>query len=176
MRKAIYISTLVLSLFILNPSPARAGFAVSEASGQLKSQSVDTSFDYRVETLKNYLEKYNSPLAEYASKLVEYADTYGLDYRLLAAISGAESTFGKRIPKNSYNAYGWANGNYAFASWDNSIEVVSKALRQKYIEKGAVSISQIAKRYAPPSNTWSNKVKHIMKRIDPLPVSFSIEI
>ena len=90
------------------------------------------------------------------------------------AISGVESTFGKQIPYNSYNAYGWVNGDYSFKSWPDSIQVVSKTLKNNYIDKGAISIARISKIYAPPSKTWGSKVEYFEGKITPLPYSFDI--
>ena len=78
------------------------------------------------------------------------------------------------MPKNSYNAYGWANGNYKFKSWENSIDIVSNTLRDKYLNKGALSIRQIARIYAPPSKTWANNVKFFINKIDPLPLEYTL--
>jgi hypothetical protein len=114
-------------------------------------------------------------LAEYAEELVAASDKYGLDWRLVPAISGVESTFGKHIPKGSYNAYGWANGDYRFKSWEDSIEIVSQTLRTKYIDRGAPSINKIARRYAPPSTTWARNVKFFMYKIEAFPVAFDFE-
>ena len=55
----------------------------------------------------------------------------GLDYRLVPAISGVESTFGKHIPDNSYNAYGWANGNYSLNPGKILLVVVSETLKKR---------------------------------------------
>jgi len=131
-------------------------------------------FDYRVYTLEKFLSQFNSPLTPYSSEFIEQADYYGIDYRLVPAISGVESTFGKRIPADSYNAYGWVNGNYSFKSWPDSIQVVSKTLKNNYIDKGAISIAKIAKIYAPPSTTWGVKVQYFVSKIDALPLSFDI--
>jgi len=136
----------------------------------------EVGFDYRVYNLENYLKSHNSPLAEYSQEFVAYADTYGLDYRLVPAITGVESTFGKRIPRNSYNAYGWANGEYRFTSWEDSISHVSATLRVKYMDKGAESINEIGRRYAPPSKTWAGKVKFFMDKIDPMLVTFDLSV
>jgi hypothetical protein len=130
--------------------------------------------DFRTQILEDYLSSHNSPLAGSASDFIYYADKYNIDWRLVAAIAGVESTFGKQIPINSYNAYGWNNGNYSFKSWAESIEVVSKALRENYYDKGATSIDKIARRYAPPSNTWNWKVKFFMGKIDSFPLGFTI--
>lgn len=147
---------------------------LSDSSATLKNGGGDIGFDYRVENLRNFLKKYDSPLASFAEDFVTYADINGLDYRLVPAISGVESTFGKHIPSNSYNAYGWANGEYSFTSWQDSIAHVSETLKNSYIDKGAPTIAKIAKRYAPPSTTWGNGVKFFIGKIDTLPLNFDI--
>jgi hypothetical protein len=147
---------------------------ISDSSAVLKNSVGESGFDYRTENLRNFLAKFNSPLADYAADFVNYADVNGLDYRLVPAISGVESTFGKFIPYGSYNAYGWANGEYAFTSWEDSIAHVSETLKTAYIDKGAPTIAKIAKRYAPPSTTWGNGVKFFIGKIDSLPLSFDI--
>ena len=174
MRKII---TCILSIIVLTVGGAgtvRGQELTANSSAALKISADQEQFDYRVTKLETFLSKYNSPLVTYSRDFVEHADTYGLDYRLVPAITGVESTFGKRIPHNSYNAYGWANGEYRFTSWEDSIEHVSMTLRTKYIEKGAVSIPQIARRYAPPSSTWGGKVKFFMTKLDSLPLTFDI--
>ena len=65
----------------------------------------EVDFDYRDYTLRKFLEKNSSPLTPYSPDFIKLADYYGLDWRLVPAISGVESTFGKHIPGNSYNAY-----------------------------------------------------------------------
>lgn len=123
--------------------------------------------DPRVTQLSELLNYYKSPLAPYAPVFIQKADEYGLpDWRLVPAIAGVESTFGKRIPQNSYNAYGWANGNYSFKNWEDSIDVVTKTLKQKYYARGADTVEEIAAIYAPPSKTWANNVHFFMTKLD----------
>ena len=147
---------------------------ISESSASINLKSVDNSLDYRVLNLRKFLLKYKSPLADYAEEFVIYADKYNLDYGLIPAITGVESTFGKHIPINSYNAYGWANGDYNFESWEDSITHVSEVLKTKYIDQGAESINEIARIYAPPSSTWGSKVSFFVNKIDTLPLNFDI--
>jgi hypothetical protein len=173
------IKTITYILFVMVLCFASAGGVYAQdieagASAAINYSEVSDNFDYRVTNLRKFLIKYNSPLSDYAQDFVVYADIYGLDYRIIPAITGVESTFGKRIPVNSYNAYGWANGEYRFTSWEDSIEHVSMTLKTKYIERGAPTIAQIARRYAPPSSTWGSKVKFFMRKIDSLPVSYDI--
>lgn len=170
--RVLIISTILF--FLLSATDVSADIPVAESSAQLVANTGQVE-DYRVEVLRKYFGSYNSPLTDYAGDFVKLADKYNLDWRLVPAITGVESTFGKRIPVNSYNAYGWTNGAYHFSSWEESIEVVSKALREKYYDRGAINIYQIARRYAPPSSTWAGKVKSIMKKINSLPVTFTLE-
>jgi len=173
MKKLITIISIAFALIVGGASNTYAE-NISESSAYFKTSDKGVDFDFRVENLKNFFKKYNSPLAPYAEDFVIYADQNNLDYRLVPAITGVESTFGKHIPLDSYNAYGWANGDYSFSSWEESIEHVSKTLKAKYIDRGVVSINQIAKVYAPPSSTWGGNVIFFVKKIDTLPVDFDI--
>ena len=172
MKKVILLA-IILSKLIF-PDKVSADFNVVSVSGQIKKQSLSEFDDYRVARVREFLNKLNSPLENYAQDFVLSADKYNLDWRLVVSISGVESTFGKNIPKGSYNAYGWANGAYKFKSWEDSIEVVSRSLRQKYYDRGAVNINKISRRYAPPSSTWARKVKYFMEKIEPLPLEFDL--
>jgi hypothetical protein len=174
MRKIILTIVAIYAILMIKADTASAETLVAETSAQLKGSQPAAS-DYRVQRLTEFFEKYDSPLANFAEDFVFLADKYDIDWRLVPAISGVESTFGKRIPYNSYNAYGWANGDYSFNSWEESIEIVSKTLREKYMDKGAVTINQIARRYAPPSSTWAGKVRFFLRKIEPFPVGFELE-
>lgn len=126
--------------------------------------------DNRPRLLGAYLESKNSPISEDAHVFVEEADRLGLDWKLVAAISGVESTFGKHIPSNSYNAWGWgiptgAASGIGFASWSEGITTVSEGLKFRYIDRGATSIEAIGRIYAA-SPLWSTKVRWILADMD----------
>ena len=174
MRKLIAAIFLITALLLANAGVTHGQERLSAGSATFRKNSESDEPDYRAQNLKNFLEEFNSPLTDYADEFVASADKYGLDYRLVPAITGVESTFGKQIPENSYNAYGWANGAYSFESWEDSIDHVSMTLRTKYIDKGAPTIAKMARRYAPPSSTWAGKVRYFVGKIDKLPVSFDI--
>jgi hypothetical protein len=176
MKTIMLISLIpILTVLFLGSAGIVRGNEISVSeSASIKTDAEDNSFDFRVTNLEQYLESHNSPLSAHAEDFVKYADENGLDYRLVPAISGVESTFGKRIPYNSYNAYGWANGKYKFTSWTDSISHVSMTLKTKYIDKGAPTIPKIARRYAPPSATWGRNVTFFINKIDTLPVTFDI--
>lgn len=136
-------------------------------SANLITTQVKIEKDNRVAILKEFLETYNSPLAENSEDFVKSADKYDIDWKLVAAISGVESTFGKQIPNNSYNGWGW--GVYGdnviyFKSWSDAIETISKGLRENYIDRGATNIYAIGRIYAA-SQTWAQRVEYFMNRI-----------
>ena len=175
--KILFKTFALLGLFFfLNFSSVKQINAKVEvsSSANLKRMAVEEFSDYRVLTLKNYLVKHRSPLSYYSKDIVFYADYYNLDWRLVPAIAGVESTFGKNIPTKSYNAFGWANGAYRFNSWSHSISLVSRTLRENYIDDGLVTTYQISRRYAPPSNSWAWKVDYFMEDIDPIQAEFNL--
>lgn len=162
----LVIAALAVVSFIPNEAKA-AKIAASSAAFITVSSSI-TPQDDRVQILRDYLEKRNSPLAPNARTFIEQADKYNLDWRLVAAISGLESGFGKQIPVNSYNGWGWGiygNNVKYFSSWDEAIETISQGLRENYINKmGTDNIYSIGRIYAA-SPTWAVRVEHFMMDI-----------
>ncbi len=138
----------------------------SEVIAPVMPKQVEAKVDTRVTQLKSFLEKYDSPLAPHAEKFINVSDRYGFDWRFLPAIAGTESTLGLSVPRSSYNPFGWVNGRYRFASWDQAIEIVGKALYEKYYLKGkrSLTIEQVGKIYAV-SPHWSKSIRLWMKRI-----------
>lgn len=172
MKKLLILLSLMVFLFFKAAVCVSADYLVAGESASL-IQSSDNS-NYQVEVLRKFLVNNNSPLAPYAEEFVKKAQENNLDWRLIPAITGVESTYGKHIPLNSFNAYGWANGKYSFNSWEQSIAIVAQTLKNKYVDRGYISINQIARIYAPPSSTWASKVKFIMNKIDPLPLEYTL--
>lgn len=163
MRKTLFL--LIFSILILGfPKPAQAANKVAETSAEIQTSQGVT--DNRKQVLKAFLNRYNSSLAPYSGKIVELADKYKIPWTWVAAISGVESTFCREIPYNSYNCWGWANGEYSFSSWEDGIEIVTRTLKEFYVDKGADTIVKIAPIYAPPSTTWAGKVLYFINLIE----------
>jgi len=122
--------------------------------------------DGRVEKIRQFLARYNSPLEPFASDIVDSADQYGLDYRLIPAIAMQESNLCKVIPQGSNNCWGF--GIYGktvtrFADYHEAIYTVTKTLATKYKTKGLVTPDQIMTMYTPSSNgSWAFSVNHFM--------------
>lgn len=140
-----------------------------EVSSVIPQTQVETrTLDPRAKVLANYFKKYNSPLENQAQDFIDASDQYGIDWRLVPAISGVESTFGK----NSYgfNSWGWGiYGNQAlgFKSWKDGIYTVTEGLKTGYINKGLKDPYSINRVYAA-SPTWGARVSHFMNDLDQL--------
>lgn len=164
------ITSLIIMLAIaFAPQPVMAeAHKVAETSAHTVIPEVVE--DSRVSNLRAFLELYDSPMKGDAAHFVAEADRLGLDWKLVAAIAGVESTFGKHIPQNSYNGWGWAiytgqsDGRH-FTDWKDGITVVSEGLKYGYIDKGASTLEQIGRRYAA-SPTWSTKVRFFLNKIE----------
>lgn len=101
--------------------------------------------DDRAEKLEAYLQEKNSPFADHASYIVSESDKAGIDYTLIVAISGKESTFGKY--SRCYNAWGLGGRNFmCFSSWEESISYMARLLGTHYRKN---IISGIQPKYCP---------------------------
>lgn len=160
---------LVSSIEIISQSPPNELFAALPAQIGNLANSVVTG-DARPQILKNFLELNNSPLIPYSEYLVQIADKYSLDFRLIPSISMVESTGGKVIPAGSHNAWGFANGETRFQSWPYAIEKVAQTLKEDYINKGLVTPEQIMPKYAPPSvakgGPWAKGVNFFLGELE----------
>lgn len=123
----------------------------------------------RIEILRQFLAKYGSPLEPHAEFIVETADKYEMDFRLLPAIAMQESNLCKKIPAGSHNCWGF--GIYGgkvtiFSDYPEAIETVTQTLATKYKGKGLITPEQIMSMYTPSNNgSWARGVNHFMNQL-----------
>ncbi len=171
MGRNIFLLAVIIFLFAaITPKTVDATYEnISASSAGLVQTPKPMEQDNRAKILQAFLTSYNSPLAEYAQDFVQEADKNKLDWKLVAAISGVESGFGNAIPPYSYNGWGWGifgNNVYRFTSWQEAIQVISKGLRENYINKlNSDNIYAIGSIYASDPE-WAGKVTSFMKKID----------
>lgn len=172
------IKKLILLLIII---PSLLTMEVTKASGQGENFELDQQMiveakpaDARALILRDYLAERNSPLQYHANDFIQAADKYQLDWKLVAAISGVESTFGKAIPGGhdplytSYNGWGWGvygTQSLGFKSWRDGIFTVSRGLKEDYVSRGLLEPIAMNRRYAS-SPTWGVRVVYFMNDID----------
>lgn len=125
--------------------------------------------DSRVAALKSFFSQYESPLEEHAKLIVDLADQYGMDYRLVPAIAMKESTLCKFTPKNSYNCWGYGiygNKVTRFENYEEAIKTVSKGLGERYVGIGLITPEEIMTKYNPVSTgSWAETVSFVMEKI-----------
>lgn len=125
--------------------------------------------DARVEMIRQYLNYYESPLADFADVIVKTADEFGVDYRLTTAIAQQESNLCKKIPAESYNCWGWgihSRGTLGFISYSEGVHVVTEGLKQDYIDKGFSTVDEIMSKYTPLSpGSWAYGVTKFMNQM-----------
>lgn len=154
---------LLLTPILLINMPALAVENVERDTPKIESRQMDK----RAEVLQGYLAKYNSPMQYQAQDFIDAADASGMDWKLLPAIAGVESTFGKFIP-GGYNAWGWGvYGNQAiyFKSWREGMFTVSAGLRKNYINRGLTDPASINRMYST-SSKWSTNVTFFLNDME----------
>lgn len=170
------------SLFLqVNILPLVAAVAINVASNAVSDRNSDAILTKelvrsqqinKVRALEKFFDKYKSPLKQHSETFVEVADKYGMDYRLLPAISCMESSCGKNLIEGSYNPFGWGiYGSHAiyFKDYDEAIETVAKGLKSNYLDKGFDTPQKIAPIYTPPNHrNWLSGVTFFMDKIEPV--------
>ncbi len=169
MNKQVIAFLLFLFISLLSPLSTNAQEKASRSSASLARNSEELGFDRRVHVLADFLKQHKSPLEASARTFVETADSHNIDWKLVAAISGVESTFAHHLPYNSYNAWGWGiygDNMIYFTSYDEGIQIISQSLRQRYMDTwGAQTVHDIGRYYAA-SPTWADRVVYFMANID----------
>lgn len=143
--------------------PYNQGVTEVEPEPVVEPEVVTTTVDNRVSKVRSFLVSRNAPLAAHAEQFVISADKYGIDYRLVAAISIIESSGGSKLFR-PYNAWGWGSVN--FSSFDEGIDTVSRGLKKGYYNRGLDTPSEIAPVYCPPNAShWASAVSEFMSQM-----------
>lgn len=171
-RNILFLLAAIIFFAAISPKDAFANTVKGTSAALAQPLAFNPQLveqDNRAEILKAYLEQYDSPLAVHAQTFIDEADKNQLDWKLVAAIAGVESYYGHMIPPYSFN--GWGYGVYGtnvrnFASWDDGIATVSKAIRTDYLGKNPeTNVYQIGSKYAADPH-WAVKVTNFMNGID----------
>lgn len=154
---------------IISPKSGVSVYASLPSEVPTVSTSIESA-DARPRIVEAYLTRYNSPLVPYSDFIVNTADKYSLDFRLITAIAQQESNLCKIIPPGSYNCWGWgitSVGTLGFDSYEDGIETVSKGLRENYLNKGYSTVEEIMSKYTPQSNgSWAFGVESFMQEME----------
>ena len=157
-----------------NAAPNENSVTAASGTSEVLSANVIAG-DARTLLLELFLRENNSPMTPYANLIVQQADTYGFDFRLVPAIAMCESNLGKRVPlKSGFNPFGIAvyTGSQSgknFDSWQDAIEWVSQYIHDRYYAQGITTLEEIGAIWAPPSvnngGSWANCVEYFENSI-----------
>ncbi len=169
MKRIILLSVLI-SFLLIHPLNQESALQPVKQPEKVEAKTLDP----RAQILKNYLAKYDSPLETHAQDFVDAADKYQIDWKLVPAIAGVESTFGKNIP-GGYNGWGWGvYGDQAlyFKSWRDGIFTVSAGLKENYVNKGLDNPYEMNQVYAA-SPAWGAHVSYFLADLDQYAKNYS---
>lgn len=175
-RKNSFVEMNSLSpIFDIHVYAGEYNLSSSVGGSSTTSRTKFFTLDPRVLALNKFLIDYHSPMAKYAEVFVEEADKQGLDWRLIASISGVESAFGNLIPRGSYNGWGWRGRNRndagwsMFESWPDAISHITERMAIGY----GVDLTpfDIQNTYCPPcgetgQDLWAKGVTRFMNELE----------
>ena len=142
----------------------------SQEEKELETDSLVVADDARPLIIRRYLERYNSPLVDYADLIFELSQTYGFEYYWIPAIAQQESNLCKKIPEGSYNCWGYgihSKGTLGFDSYEMALESFAEYLSREYFEKELNTAELIMKKYCPHSNgSWAFGVNQFITEME----------
>ena len=145
-------------------------FAALPSFDQQIQTSIKTA-DARSEIIRQYLNRYGSPLEPYSDLIVHLSDQYNFDYRWLVAIAQQESGLCLHISENSFNCWGWGIYGDKVTRFDNYEDALRRISPQftKIFLKGDHSKDplEVMKTYTPPSDgSWAAGVSTFFEDLD----------
>lgn len=160
MKNLLYLSFwVVLTSYFLIAKPVLAD------NSMLTGKLTHNEYLVKKVVIYNMLEKHNSPMLKEADSFIKACITYNINCYLLPSISGLESSFGKAMINETYNPFGWGGGTIYFKSWEDAYMTVAQGLKNNYLEKGALTINEIAPIYAA-SPTWAERVSYFLSKFE----------
>lgn len=157
---------------LFSDKPAHVSYSALPGTDITLQASTEES-DGRVAKLEQFFARYNSPLLPYAQAIVDAADKYNINYKLLPAIAGQESGWCKHIIPESFNCWGWGiykNHTTTFPDYPTAIDTVSKGLAKNYVKKGMTTPEQIMQVYNPTSTahggSWAEGVSYFLGQLE----------
>lgn len=149
---------------------AAAGLALSTATvteaPAVRQRPVITVLlkqDPRAARLEKFFKYYHCATPYHAFEYLRAADGYGLDYRLLPAVSIRETLCGA-TSKQLNNPWGYHPGRQSFTSIAEGIEVIAKRLTQHPLYRGKTLQDKLFT-YNPRA-AYPKEVERIMRQIE----------
>ena len=140
-----------------------AGLAFcSHATANLSEAGFNPSPDARFVRLERFFRHYGCPMPQHISEYIRAADRYGLDYRMLPALSIRETQCG--LTERQNNRWGYHSGRQSFASIEAGINYVAWRLADQPPYKGKTLREKLFTYNPLPS--YPAEVLWIMRQIE----------
>jgi hypothetical protein len=123
--------------------------------------SLGSKADPRTARLESFFRNYHCPAPYHTSEYLSTADAYGLDYRLLPAVSIRETSCGKGA-KQQNNLWGYHR--QSFASIAAGIDFLARRLTQHPFYRGKTLQNKLF--IYNPRAAYPEEVKRIMRQIE----------
>jgi hypothetical protein len=121
-----------------------------------------TVSDARARRLQAFFEAHRCPGPWHIADYLRAADTYGIDYRLLPALSLRESTCGRYARAN--NRWGWNSAKTGFTSVRAGIDSIARELALGGSYRGKTLDGKL--RAYNPNPLYAVQVRKLMREID----------
>lgn len=157
------------------PTPIKPAYQMYKSLPSISHESTNqviTLGDGRPVLVEKFFRFHKAPLADFSAGFIKAADQYGIDFRLLPSIAMQESNGGRKMPKGSFNPFGY--GIYRdrvlkFNSFEEAIEKVAWGIKKNYLEQGLKTPEEIMTKYTPPSlqkgGAWALGVSAFMEQL-----------
>lgn len=134
---------------------------------QETSKIIVGTLDTRKTALREYFSGYNVIVD--SDVIIDTADKYGVDYKKVVAIAGAETSFWKNL-NFDWNAWGYGvwdgkqHGNWNWSTYENGLDsFVSEIANSKYKD---MSINDMSYAGYNPTAHWRNMCNYFMNELN----------
>ena len=134
----------------------------ANSTANLPAALLKPAIDPRLARLEQFFRHYNCPAPQYIAEYIRAADGYGLDYRLLPALSIRETQCGLR--EKQHNRWGYHPGRQSFPYVGVGIDYVARQLVENPTYRGKTLEATLFTYNPRPA--YPEEVKRIMRQIE----------
>jgi hypothetical protein len=133
---------------------------------ELRRVEKEQKISEAIVSVEALFDAYNSPMAGLGETIVRRADECGGDYKLLVAIAGNESGFG-RIPYKLYNPFGYLDG-VQYSSWYEAVNYLSCKISVQHLAPCNNDVACVVVRYGGSDTDrekWIRNIQWFMNQL-----------
>lgn len=112
------------------------------------------------------LARYNSPMAGLGRLMINRSTECGGDYKIVVAIAGNESGFG-RIPYKLYNPFGYLDG-VQYAGFEDAVNQISCKISKEFLKPCNNNLECVIRTYGGPDTDkpkWISNITFFMNQL-----------